>query len=238
MRIFSRLQNLLRGMMAQWLGHREQRNPEAVYEAAIQARSKQYSTLREAAAGVLYMRSKLSKELESKAAELERLRPHLDQAVDRDDDDDALALIARRQILDAEVKRLTAELTDLHGEAETAKRNLIAFQNEIARLRDEKVRMAARLANARARLRLQETLNGLSPDADIQALEAVREHINQLVAQVQIGREVADTDLEQRLSSIRDAEAKAAARAQLEELKRGRKRKLLPLVVPQARTAT
>jgi phage shock protein A len=158
---------------------------------------------------------------------LARLRSLLDIAVDRDDDAVALALIARRDRLGAEVERLGAELGDLTAEAEAAKRNLVAFQDEIAQLRDEKVRMLARLANARARLRLQETLGGLSTDADIRALESVREHVSRLVAEVQLVREAGDAELERRLGSIRDAEAAASARAQLEELKRTR-RTLLP----------
>ena len=56
-----------------------------------------------------------------------------------------------------------------------AKKNLITFQDDIARLQDEKVRILARLANAKARLRLQETLGGLSPEADIRALDSVRD---------------------------------------------------------------
>jgi phage shock protein A len=91
--------------------------------------------------------------------------------------------------------------------------------------------MLARLANARARTRLQQTLDGVSPDADLRALDAVREHIERQVAAVQVGRELADTDLEHRLDAIRDAEASAAARAQLDELKRARGRRLLPLVI-------
>ncbi len=237
MRFFARVQNLLRGVLAQWLGRREHGNPEAVYEAAIQERMEQYGQLRQAAAGVLYMRSKLSKELRLKSAELTRLRTQLEIAVDRDDDEAALALINRRDTLGVEVERLTGELTELTTEADSAKKNLIAFQNEIARLRDEKVRMLARLANAKARLRLQETLNGLSPDADIRALEAVREHINRLVSEVQVAREVGDPELERRLGSIREAEANAAARAQLEELKRVRKRTLLPVTLPRATAA-
>jgi phage shock protein A len=237
MRLFSRLQNLVRGALSQWLGRREHRNPEAVYEAAIQERMRQYGTLRTAAAGVLYMRSKLARELELKSVERARLRRELDVAVGRDDDDAALALIGHSRAADTEVERLTAELTELTTEAEAAKKNLVAFQNEIVRLRDEKVRMLARLANARARLRLHETLNGMSPDADIRALEAVREHVNRLVAEVQMTRDLGDADLEKRLGQIREAEADAAARAQLEELKRARKRVLLPLVMPASATA-
>lgn len=236
----SRINNLVRGWLAQWLGRREQGNPAAVYEAAIHERMEQYAKLRAAAAGVLYMRGKLGKELALKSGDLTRVRSQLDLAVDRDDDTAALALIGRRETLGAEVERLTAELSELTSEADTAKKNLVAFQNEIVRLRDEKTRMLARLANARARMTLQETLNGLSADADIRALDGVRDHINRLVEEAQMGREIGDADLEKRLSTIREAEAAAAAQAQLEELKRTRRRVLLPLVLnasPVARPA-
>jgi phage shock protein A len=237
MRLFARVQNLLRGALAGWLGRRERQNPEAVYEAAIQERSDQYTKLREAAAGVLYMRTKLAKELHFKSAELSHLRTQLEVAVERDDDAAALVLIGRRDALMAEVERLTGELNELTTEAEAAKKNLVAFQNDIARLRDEKIRMLARLANAKARLRLQETLSGLSPDADIRALEAVRDHINRLVTEVQVARDVGDPELERRLGNIREAEAQASARAQLDELKRARKRTLLPVLLPRAAAA-
>ena len=106
--------------------------------------------------------------------------------------------------------------------------------DQIARLKDEKVRTLARLANAKARLRLQETLSGLSPEADIQALETVREHVNRLVAEVALVREGADPELERRLGVIRDAEAVTSARAQLEELKRNRHATLVPMTIAPA----
>ena len=237
MRFLSRLRNLVRGMLTQWIGRREHRNPGAVYEAAIAERLDQYGKLRGAAAGVIYMRTKLAKELELKSAELGRVRRQLDLAVDGDDDDAALVLIGRRDGLTREVERLTGELRELEAEAETAKRNLRTFQHEIERLREEKVRMLARLANARARLRFQETLSGFSPDADIRALDAVREHIERIVEEAKMTRDLGDGELAERLGKIRAAEANAAARAQLDELKRTRRRTLLPMVLPE-RAAT
>jgi phage shock protein A len=232
----SRLYNLVRGGLSNWLGVREKRNPGAVYESAIQERLAQYVKLREAAAGVLYMRSKLARDVELKSSALRALKRELDYAVDHDQDDVALALIGRRDVLEAEVKRVTDDLADLNREAEAAKKNLIAFQGEVARLREEKVRVMARLANARARLRLQETMKGLSPDADIQALEEVRAHVERLVSEAQISREVNDVELEKKLEGIREAEASSSARAQLEELKRVRKRSLVPLDLKPAAT--
>jgi phage shock protein A len=233
MRFFSRLTNLVRGLLSQWILRREHRNPGAVYETAIQERLDQYGKLRAAAAGVLYMRTKLGRELEQRSAELVRVRRHLELAVDGDDDDAAIALIGRRDGLSQEVERVAGELHELDEEAETAKKNLSAFRSEIARLRDEKVRMLARLANARARLRFQETLSGLSADADIRALDAVRDHVNRLVEEAKMTRDLGDNELERRLGKIRAAEADAAARSQLEELKRSRRRPLLPMVLSE-----
>jgi len=229
MAFVSRLYSLVRGGLSNWLGGRERKNPAAVYEAAINERLEQYVKLRQAAAGVLYMRSKLAREVEMKTAALRGLTRELEYAVDHDHDDVALALIGRRDVLSAEVARVTEELAELNREAEAAKKNLVAFQGEVARLREEKVRMLAKLANARARLRLQETIKGISPDADIRALEEVRAHVERLVAEAQVSREVNDAELEKKLEGIREAEASNAARAQLDELKRVRRRSLVPL---------
>ncbi len=237
MQFIARLHNLIRATFSHWLRRREHRHPEAVYESAIAGRREQYENLRAAAAGVLYLRSKLAKELEQKSSALTRLDKQLEIAVDCNDDAVALALIGRRDGLKADVERIRSELAELNDEAEAAKKNLIAFQGEIARLHEEKVRMIARLANAKARLQFQETMRGLSPDADIRALEAVREHINQLVAEMQVSRDLGDTDLEQRLGAIREAEEDASARAQLNEMKRSRRRVLLPVVMPSPSAA-
>jgi len=234
MRLFARLRNLLRGIASRWLGDRETGNPGAVYEAAIRERVAQYAKLREAAAGVIYLRGKLERELQLRSGELGRLRQQLDLAVARDDDPAALALISRRDVIGSDVERLTGELTELTTEADAAKRNLVGFQDEIVRLREERVRMLARLANAKARLRLHETLSGLSPEADIQALESVREHVNRLVAEVALVREGGDPELERRLGTIRDAEAASSARAQLEEMKRAKRAALVPLTLAPA----
>ena len=235
MYLFRRTVNLVRGLASRWLGRREHRHPDAVYEAAIHERLGRYVKLREATAGILYLRSKLAKELERHSDELVRVRRQLEIAVDRNDDQVALHLIGRRDALASEVNRLTAELTELTREADGAKENLVAFQREIAQLREERVRMLARLASAKARLRFQETLVGLSSDADIRALDEVRDHVNRLVAETQITRDVGDGELERRLSRIREAEAESAARAQLEELKRSRRgEQLLPVSLPQA----
>jgi phage shock protein A len=232
MNLWARVRNLVRGVLGRWIGQREHENPAAVFEAAIQERVGQYAQLREAAAGVIYMRQKLEGQLGARRDELARVERQLELAVEQNDDPVALALITRRDGLSGDVERLTHELAGLTQEADAAKRNLVAFQHEIERLREERTLLVARLANAKARLRLQETLSGLSPEADIRALESVRDHVNRLVAEVHLARDGADPALERRLGVIRDAEVERAARAQLDELKRARQGRLVPMVIP------
>ncbi len=234
MSIVSRMRNLFSGVMGQWLTRREHRNPGAVYEAAIQARVRQYGKLRDAAAGVIFMRGKLTDDLQRRRAELAAIVRELHGAVERDDDELALACIARRDHLHAEVERLAREVQEVCDEAETAKRNLVAFQDDIARLREEKVRMIAKWANARARQRFQRTLDGLSPDADIRALDEVREHIRRLAGELEVERELDVAGGRDRIDAARRKEAEAVCRAELESLKAARRARLVPMTLTPA----
>jgi len=238
MSLLERFVNHVRARTHHWLRRRERRNPEAVYEAAIDERLAQYAKLREAAAGVLYLRGKLARESEQRSKELFTVQRQLESALDGDDDEVALTLIRRRDVLVADAERLSGELEELTKEAEAAKKNLILFGDQIGRLKEEKVRMMARLANAKARLRLQETLNGFSPEADIQALEAVRDYVNRLSSEVQVSQELGDGELSRKLADIREAESMSSARAQLEELKRARQKRLLPMMLREAVATT
>src|SRR2546428_13137890 len=124
MQLVGRVWNLLRGLAARWVGRREQRHPDAVYAAAIEERVAQYAKLREAAAGIIYLRSKLAKELERESGELGRVRRQLEIAAERGDDALALPPNGGPDTPGAEVARLTAERTERTNEAAVAKRNL------------------------------------------------------------------------------------------------------------------
>jgi phage shock protein A len=182
MRLLARLGNLIRGTFGRWIGEREHRNPAAVYEAAIQERSRQYAKLRQAAAGIIYMRQKLERELSQRSDELARVRRQLEIAVERDDDPRRSRCWRGQESLSATSGGSAGNHAELTTEAEAATQNLDRLPRGNRPLRDERARTMVRLANAKARLRLHETLSGLSPEADIQALGEVRDHVNRLVA--------------------------------------------------------
>jgi phage shock protein A len=220
--LLGRLTNLIRGIFAVWIRDSEHQNPRAVYEAAILERTKQYHALKEAVAGILYMRNKLEAEIHERRAEIARLHDDVRRAVRRGHDEGAVALIARKQALLEELEHSERELEGVRAEAEEAKQNLVRFREEIRALVNEKGRMLATLANAQARRRIQQALEGLSVDAERRALEGVREHIARLATEGALEREIGgdDAGLRQRLRAIRDEGRIENARRELEELKR------------------
>ena len=71
-----------------------------------------------------------------------------------------------------------------------------------------------------ASIKIQDTLNGLSTDADIKALENVRETINKRAAEADVAGELKGDSLDDKLKKIKAKTANAAARSQLAEMKK------------------
>jgi phage shock protein A len=224
-----RFLNLISGKCRRWIRMREARDPESIYEAAISGRIRRYQQLKSAAAGVIYLRSKLESELKQKVAEMREVEEQIGQAADLDEDRCALLLIQRKQTLATDCQRLGDELNQLTHEAEEAKKNLISFKGEIDQLKAEKVRMLARLKNAQARVRIQHALEQLSSEDDVSALEDVRESIQRTLAEAGVNRELAGSELDEKLEQIRRRNAETKAQAELAEIKRRRRMPALPL---------
>ena len=136
------------------------------------------------------------------------------------EDEAALVLIQKKDELTKAIADIQGELKKVSAQAEEAKAGLVTFQGEIEKLKREKHEMLAKKANAEARIQVQETLDGLSTDADIRALENVREGIDKLQAEADVGSELQDTNLDSKLDEIKEKTATASARNQLEEIKK------------------
>jgi len=217
--VFRRLRSLMRGMLGQWIRDREEENPEAVYEEAIAERTRQYRELKEAVAGILYMRNKLEGEIADRRAEIARLHDDVRRAVRRGEDELSLSLIAHKQALFEDLERAEQELEGVRSEAAEAKRNLVRFREEIRQLVREKGRVLASFANARARERLRSALDGLSMEAEMRALDGVRERVARMGSEEELDRELGDGGLRTRLRGLREEARRDAARAELARMK-------------------
>ena len=220
MSFFDRISNLWNGFWSLWISDREKANPEAVYEAAIDERIKKHHELKKAVGGIVYLRNKVTAELEGKEKELKEVNQQLPIALESNDDEVALILLQRKNELEKAIEGLQGDKVKVEAQANDAKNALVQFKGEIDKLKRERDEMLAKKATADARIKIQESLEGLSTDADIKALEGVREHISQLQAQADVGSEIQGESLDARLKKIKDKTADSTARSQLDEMKR------------------
>ncbi|GDX82351.1 hypothetical protein LBMAG42_41620 [Deltaproteobacteria bacterium] len=220
MGFFERIGNLISGFFSNIVGTAEKSNPEVVYEAAINERIKRHAELKKAVSGIVYLRNKLEAEREQKTKELADVNAQLPVAIESGDDEVALLLLQKKNELEKALVEVTAGLEKVSAQAEDAKEGLMAFAGEIQKLKRERDEMLAKKATAEARIKIQASLDGLSTDADIKALENVREHIQKLHAEADVGQELKDSSLDTRLKAIKAKTGDSQARSQLDELKR------------------
>jgi phage shock protein A len=216
---FTRLANLWKGFVSLWISDIEKDHPEIAYENAINSMIEKYSKLKKATAAIIRRREEVSERLATQTKELAQVNADLSVAVEQNQDDLAVVLIQKKNILEKEVAELKADLDTASKDADSAKTSLMTVQGEIKKLKAEKDNMLAKMASAQARIRINDQLEGLSVDAEVKALDNVREHIKNTIAQANLGAELKATDLDSRLQALRAQSGDVTAKSQLAELK-------------------
>ena len=219
MSVFGRLANLWKGFISLWISDVEKEHPEIAYENAINSMVEKYSALKRATAAIIRRREELAERLSIQQKELAQVGGDLSTAVETNQDDLAVVLIQKKNQLEASIAELQADSDTAAKDADSAKQSLLSVQNEIKKLKAEKETMVAKLESAQARMRIQEQLEGLSVDAEVQALDNVRTHIKTQVAQANLNKELGETDLDSRLKTLRNASGDVTAKQQLNEMK-------------------
>jgi phage shock protein A len=220
MGFFARLANLLRGFFSAAVEDVERDNPEIVYQQAINDRVGQHQKLLGAVASIVTLRNKLQRDQKLKQRELVELGAQIPVAVQQGDEASALVLIERKNLLTEELAEVERELGEVSAQADEAKAGLVTFQAEIEKLKAERDRMLAKREQARARLKIQEQLSGLSMQAETRALDAVRDSIHKLEAQADVSAEIQGAGMNAKLRQIKEATGTASARAELDAIKR------------------
>ena len=181
-----------------------------------------YTKLKGATGAIIARRQEITSRLEAEEREFASVNADLETALATNQDDLAVVLIQKKNILEASLAELRVEATQATADADNAKDSLIQLKSEIDKLKAEKDRMLAKMQSAQARIQIQGQLDGLSVDAEVQALGAVRDHIKSQVAQADLGAELQNSDLDVRLNKLRQSSGAVTAKAQLEAMKQAR----------------
>lgn len=216
---FARVANLWKGFLSIFISDVEKRHPEIAYENAINSMIEKYTDLKKHTAAIVRRREELEQRFTEKTRELAQTDADLQTAIETDQQELGMVLIQKQKALAAEVADLKNDLTLAVKDADTAKASLTQVQAEIKKLKSEKDQMLAKMASAQARVRVQEQLEGLSLDAEVRALDGVREHIKNTIAQANLGSELKETDLDSRLSELRKQTGDVSSKSEWDRLK-------------------
>jgi len=219
---FGRLSNLWKGFISLWLEDIEKKQPEIAYENAVQSMTEKYVKLKRATAAIIRRREGLEARMSEEQKELAQITADLNAAIDTNQDDLAVILIQKKNAISASIAELNEALAQAKGDADDAKASLMSVKAEIEKLKGEKDRMLAKLESAQARIKIQDQLEGLSIDADVKALDTVRTHIKNTVAEAKLGRELNDSDLDTKLKALRQQSGSITARSELDTIKAAR----------------
>ncbi len=217
--MFKRLANLWKGFLSLWISDIEKEHPEIAYENAINSMIEKFAKLKTATAGIIRRREELDDRYKRATTELAQTEAELDTAVSTNQDDLAVILIQKKTQLAADVAELKAEMEQARSDADSAKTSLLGVQSEIRKLQSERDSMLAKMQSAQARIKVQEQLDGLSVDAEVKALDNVRQHIKTTIAEANLGKELSESSLDSRLAALRNQTGDVQARQQLAELK-------------------
>jgi phage shock protein A len=219
MSLLKRLGNLWRGFLSLWIADIEKEHPEIAYENAINSMVVKYSKLKSATAAIMRRREELDERFKRTNRELEQTKAELETAVETNQDDLAVILIQKQNTLTAELTDLQTELEAARSDADSAKTSLLGVQSEIRKLQAERETMIAKMQSAQARIKVQEQLDGLSVDEEVRALDNVRTHIKNTIAEANLGKELSESSLDSRLAALRNQTGDVQARKQLADLK-------------------
>jgi len=216
---FKRMGNLWRGFVSLWISDVEKKHPEIAYENAINSMVEKYTKLKRATGAIIRRRDDIADRLKKATAELAQIENDLNAAVSTDQRDLGLILLQKKKTLMEAVAELGAESEAAAKDAESAKASLLQVQSEIKKLKAEKDRMLAKMASAEVRIRIQDQLEGLSVDSEVKALENVRTHIKDTVAQANLGEELGESDLDRRLQKLRQVSGEVTASSEWERMR-------------------
>jgi phage shock protein A len=219
MGVISRLGNLWKGFLSLWIADIEKEHPEIAYENAINSMVGKYAKLKSATAAIIRRREDLDERYSRATKDLQQTEAELNTAVETGQDDLAVVLIQKKNQLSADVAEMKAEMETARSDANDAKDSLISVQSEIRKLKAERDTMLAKMQSAQARMKIQEQLDGLSVDDEVRALDGVRSHIKNVIAESNLTKELSDSSLDSRLSKLKNQVGDVQARQELEAMK-------------------
>ncbi|MCA9489604.1 MAG: hypothetical protein KC621_06760 [Myxococcales bacterium] len=221
MGIFDRIKQSVKGTAEGVVRGIEERNPDAVYEAAIDGQIASVGDLKDRVARLMVERDREADAIAALEREEVQLADGLRGALDEDDDETALVLQVRREEVADELTTRRATLELLAGQVREGQAGIVAAKEGTEGLKREKDVMLAQRAAADAALQIQDAVSGVGADPTSRALASVREAVGVLESRAHAGYlDEEGNSVRGRAEAMSRKATEQSARDQLAALKR------------------
>jgi phage shock protein A len=222
MSFMARMYNMWKGFLSLFATNIEEKHPEIAYENAINSMSEKYMALKSAVSRIIARREQLSTRIKKHENELADIRAQVQVAVEQNEDEAAMVLLERQTELEKALAEDSRELDETAKEAEVAKDSLRSVQAEIEKLKRERDRVVATIKDSEARKQIDDQLQGISVDAEVKALQSVRDYADRVKGEVKLNSELRESSLEGKLAKIKQQTGSLEAKQKLAALKAAR----------------
>lgn len=200
--ILTRIFNLFRGLLSGKVDDMEKKQPAVAYQNSIDAMVEKYGRLKSSSAAIMRRREDLDTRRKTAETKLSEVNRQLEQAIVLNQDDLGGILIQKKEELEGSLLQINEQWQQAVKEADNAKQTLMEVKAEIESIKAEKDQMLALLDSSAARTHIRDQLSGLSVDEEIRALDNVRNHIKNKVAEANLTDELEESDLDRRLAKL------------------------------------
>lgn len=211
-KVIGRFWSFLTGALGLGVRQLEQKNPEIVYQNAIDDRQKNYIKLKKIAGSVVARVNAVGNEIAADEKLLAEYVADIETAADEDDEETAIAIFQRKQILEQRIEQNQQDYDEAAKNADDIKSSLTEIRSDITSLKAEKDQHIAMLQSAEAKIAMQDELAGITDNTSIKALQEVRQTVKRRAAEAQLGMEIEGQTIDSKIKRLREKNSEKNAR--------------------------
>ena len=162
-------------------------DPEKLLELAIEDMQEDLIKLRRAVVPVIAAQNRLLQQYNQTKTEVEKWQQRVQLALQKGDENLAREALLRKKTQTEIASILKAQLDQQTAQIDRLKRNLVAFETKVSEAKANKTIIKARIAAAKAEVKLQSTIGRLNTSSAMAAFERMEEKVLEMEARSQAG---------------------------------------------------
>jgi phage shock protein A len=215
--LFSRIWRIIKGWLL--IGVEKAEDPEVILTEAKERMDRELAKAKEAAVQAIGQRNLLRGMLAEQEKRVRDLDAQARAALKSGQEDLARQILVEKANSQRTIENLNAQLAQAEQAATAVKENIRAMEEQVRQRAAERLALIAGWKQAQIQEKLNAALGDVSLDASGQAFDRAAERVREAQAKNEARLEIASTDLNSRIASLKSTVASQEAEDELSALK-------------------